>query len=104
MHSVPRQCRVQYLRRARLRFDDHPFPWAGRNLRPWQHWPVGEKAEGMAIVSRFRCFALALYGPHAAGDVVNQDERAMLAELAEKAASVFMKLDHDQLCQRIAAG
>jgi hypothetical protein len=27
----------------------------------------------------------------------------MLAELADKAASVFMKLDHDQLCQRIAA-
>jgi hypothetical protein len=27
----------------------------------------------------------------------------MLAELAEKAASVFMKLDHDQLRQRIAS-
>ncbi len=27
----------------------------------------------------------------------------MLAELADKAAGVFMKLDHDQLCQRIAA-
>jgi hypothetical protein len=27
----------------------------------------------------------------------------MLAELADKAASVFMKLDHDQLCQRIAS-
>jgi hypothetical protein len=38
-----------------------------------------------------------------AGDVVNQDKRAMLAELADKAASVFMKLGHDQLCQRIAA-
>jgi hypothetical protein len=37
-------------------------------------------------------------------DVVNQDEPAMLAELADKAASVFMKLGHDQLCQRIAAG
>jgi hypothetical protein len=63
-------------------------------MRPILAVPVGD---------RFRCLALALYGPHAAGDDLNQDERAMLAELADKAASVFMKLDHDQLCQRIAA-
>jgi hypothetical protein len=27
----------------------------------------------------------------------------MLAKLADVAASAFMKLDHDQLCQRVAA-
>ena len=32
-----------------------------------------------------------------------EQARAMLAELADKAASVFMKLDHNQLYQRIAA-
>jgi hypothetical protein len=54
------------------------------------------------VSDRFRCLALALYGPHAAGDDLNHDERIMLAELADKAASVVMKLDHDQLRQRIA--
>jgi hypothetical protein len=63
-------------------------------MRPIVAVPVGD---------RFRCVPLALYGPHVAGYDLNQDERAMLAELADKAASVFMKLDHDQLCQRIAA-
>jgi hypothetical protein len=63
-------------------------------MRPIVVVPVGD---------RFRCLALALYGPHATGNDLNHDERAMLAELADKAASVFMKLDHDQLCQRIVA-
>jgi len=63
-------------------------------MRPIVAVPVGD---------RCRCLALALYGPHATGNDLNRDERAMLAELADKAASVFMKLDHDQLCQRIAA-
>lgn len=62
--------------------------------RPVVAVPVGD---------RLRCLALALYGPHATGNDLNHDERAVLAELANKAASVFMKLDHDQLCQRIAA-
>jgi hypothetical protein len=47
--------------------------------------------------------ALALYGPHATGNDLNHDERAMLAELADKAASAYMKVEHDQLRQRIAA-
>jgi hypothetical protein len=55
------------------------------------------------VGDRFRCLALALYGPHATGNDLNHDERAMLAELADTAASVFIKLDRDQLCQRIAA-
>jgi hypothetical protein len=81
----------------------HPFgitaEAAARNLlpdgvrRPILAVPVGD---------RLRCLALALYGPHAAGTDLNRDERAMLAELADLAASTFMKLQHDQLCQRIA--
>jgi len=63
-------------------------------MRPILAVPVGD---------RLRCLALALYGPHATGNDLNRDERAMLAELADKAASAFMKLDHDQLRQRIAA-
>jgi hypothetical protein len=63
-------------------------------MRPILAVPVGD---------RLRCLALALYGPHASGTDLNRDERRMLAELAEVAASAFMKLDHDRLCQRLAA-
>jgi hypothetical protein len=65
----------------------------GGLMQPVVAVPVGD---------RFRCLALALYGPHATGDDLNHDERAMLAELAEKAACAFIKLDHDQLRHRIA--
>jgi hypothetical protein len=81
----------------------HPFgvnaQAAARNrlpnglMRPILAVPVGD---------RLRCLALALYGPHASGNDLNHDERTMLAELAGKAASALMKLDHDQLCQRIS--
>jgi hypothetical protein len=63
-------------------------------MRPILAVPVGD---------RLRCLALALYGPHASGTDLNRDERRMLAELADMAASAFMKLDHDQLCHRVAA-
>jgi hypothetical protein len=46
---------------------------------------------------------VVFYGAHAAGDDLNQDERAMLARLAPEAASVLAKLEHDRLCRRIAA-
>jgi hypothetical protein len=69
------------------------------------HLPDGlmQPVVAVPVGDRFRCLALALYGPHATGNDLNHDERAMLAELADKAASAFIKLDHDQLCQRIAA-
>jgi hypothetical protein len=62
--------------------------------RPIIAVPVGDQ---------LRCLALALYGPHATGNDLNHDERAMLAELADKAASAFMKLYDDELRRRIAA-
>ena len=61
-------------------------------MQPIVAVPVGD---------RIRCLALAFYGPHATGNDLNHDERAMLAELAEKAACAFIKLDHDQLRHRI---
>jgi hypothetical protein len=62
--------------------------------RPIIAVPVGD---------RLRCLALALYGPHTTGNDLSHDERAMLAELAEKAASAFMKLNEDELRRRIEA-
>jgi hypothetical protein len=63
-------------------------------MRPILAVPVGD---------RLRCLAIALYGPHATGNDLSHDERAMLADLADKAASAFMKLGDDELHRRIAA-
>jgi len=63
-------------------------------MRPILAVPVGD---------RLRCLALALYGPHATGNALSHDERSMLAELADKAASALMKLSDEQLRRRIAA-
>jgi hypothetical protein len=66
----------------------------GGLMRPILAVPVGD---------RLRCLGLALYGPHATGNALSHDERSMLAELADKAASVFMKVNDEQLRSRIAA-
>jgi len=63
-------------------------------MRPILAVPVGD---------RLRCLGLTLYGPHATGNALSHDERSMLAELANKAASAFMKVNDDQLRRRIAA-
>ena len=62
-------------------------------MRPILAVPVGD---------RLRCLGLALYGPHATGNALSHEERFMLAELADKAASAFMQLNDDQLRRRIA--
>jgi len=62
--------------------------------RPILAVPVGD---------RLRCLGLALYGPHATGNALSHEERSMLAELADKAANAFMKINDDQLRRRIAA-
>ena len=65
----------------------------GGLMRPILAVPVGD---------RLRCLGLALYGPHATGNALSHDERSMLAELADKAASAIMKLSDEQLRRRIA--
>jgi hypothetical protein len=62
--------------------------------RPILAVPVGD---------RLRCLGLALYGPHATGNALSHEERSMLAELADKAANAFTKINDDQLRRRIAA-
>lgn len=66
----------------------------GGLMRPILAVPVGD---------RLRCLGLALYGPHASGNALSRDERLMLAELADKAASVIMKVNDEQLRSRITA-
>src|SRR5262249_52088075 len=62
--------------------------------RPILAVPVGD---------RLRCLGLALYGPHATGNALSHEERSMLSELADKAASAFMQINDNQLRRRIAA-
>jgi len=62
--------------------------------RPILAVPVGD---------RLRCLGLALYGPHVTGNALSHEERSMLAELADKAASALMQINDDQLRRRIAA-
>jgi len=65
----------------------------GGLMRPILAVPVGD---------RLRCVGLALYGPHTTGNALSHDERSMLAELADKAASAFMQINDDHLRRRIA--
>jgi hypothetical protein len=51
--------------------------------------------------NRLRCFALALYGPHASGTDLDADERAMLARLGDHAADSYAQLETDELRERI---
>jgi hypothetical protein len=62
-------------------------------MRPILAVPVGD---------RLRCLGLALYGPHLTGNALSHEERSMLAELAEKAASAFMQINDSHLRSRIA--
>src|SRR5262249_3098576 len=63
-------------------------------MRPILAVPVGD---------RLRCLGLALYGPPVTGNALSHEERSLLAELADKAASAFMQIIDDQLHRRIAS-
>ena len=50
-----------------------------------------------------RCFALALYGPHASGADLDANERAMLRRIAQHAAAVYAEIENDELRRQISA-
>jgi len=81
----------------------HPYDLSC-SLKPQDSLPTGLSRPILAVPigDQLRCLAVALYGPHATGNDFSHDERIMLAELADKAASAFMKLTDDQLRRRIA--
>jgi hypothetical protein len=49
-----------------------------------------------------RCFALALYGPHASGAELDANERAMLGRIAQHAAAVYAEIENDELRREIS--
>ena len=54
------------------------------------------------VASRFRCFAVTLYGPHSSGTDLDTNERAMLARLGDSAADAYAQLENAALRARIA--
>ena len=67
------------------------------------HFPAGlaRPVFVVPVANWFDCYAVALYGAHASGNDLNEDERATLTELAELAGAVWTKLDLGLLRQRI---
>jgi hypothetical protein len=49
-----------------------------------------------------RCFALALYGPHASGADLDANERAMLKRIAQSAAAVYAEIESDDLRRQVS--
>ena len=67
-------------------------------------FPSGLKRPVLAVpvADPVRCFALLLYGPHAAGTDLDVNERTMLSRLAHFAAAMYAKLEAVELRHRIA--
>jgi hypothetical protein len=49
-----------------------------------------------------RCFAVSLYGPHAAGTDLDAHERSVLRRLAADAAAMYAELENSDLRKEIA--
>ena len=56
---------------------------------------------GVPASNPLRCFALALYGPHASGADLDSNERAMLKRIAESAAAVYADIENNDLRREI---
>ena len=67
-------------------------------------FPIGHAQPVLAVpvADRFRCYAFALYGSHASGNDLTHEEQELLAELADKAASVLAKLENEALRLKVA--
>lgn len=68
-------------------------------------FPAGLAAPTLAVPVRdkLRCFAIALYGPHASGADLASDERTMLGRIAGDAALAYANIETDALRRQVAA-
>jgi hypothetical protein len=57
---------------------------------------------GVPASNPLRCFALALYGPHASGADLDADEHAMLKRIAQNAAAVYAELENSDLRRQVS--
>jgi hypothetical protein len=82
-----------------------PFD-VGAEVAGRDHLPAGLARPILAVPvdNHFDCYAIALYGPHASGTDLNEDQRATLAELGLEAGAVWTKLDRESLRRRNRKG
>jgi hypothetical protein len=57
---------------------------------------------GVPASNPLRCFALALYGPHASGADLDADEHAMLKRIAQNAAAVYAEIESHDLRRQVS--
>ncbi len=50
-----------------------------------------------------RFFAVSLYGPHASGNDLDHNERAMLARISHDAAAIYAELESKALREKITS-
>lgn len=84
--------------------DGRPFPIDPADAERLD-LPPGVAAPTVAVPvgNRLHCYALALYGPHASGADLTDDERAMLGRLAENAALAYGRAEAETLRRQVAA-
>jgi hypothetical protein len=56
----------------------------------------------MPVGDQLDCHAVALYGPHATGAELSEDEQAMLARLAADAALAYGRTERESLRRQVA--
>ena len=66
--------------------------------------PAGLRRPILAVpvANRVSCFAIALYGPHATGTDLDDNERRMLARVGDHAADCYAQLENEELRRRVA--
>ncbi len=57
---------------------------------------------GVPAANPYRCFAFALYGPHASGTDLDAYERAMLGRIGQSAAEAYAEIETLALKERVA--
>jgi hypothetical protein len=67
-------------------------------------FPAGVAAPTVAVPvgDPLDCHAVALYGPHASGAELSEDEQAMLARLAADAALAYSRVERESLRRQVA--
>jgi hypothetical protein len=80
-----------------------PFPIDPANAERLG-FPPGLAAPTLAVPigNPLHCYALALYGPHATGADLSDDEEAMLARLASDAGLAYVRVERDSLRRQVA--
>ena len=76
-----------------------------RSLTDGLEFPQGLAHPVLAVpaINPARCFAVSLYGPHASGTDLDDNERSMLARIAHDAAAIHAELESKELRKKVTS-